>query len=107
VIPGGEFPEPFLFEPNIEYVRQALKMVDFTAEKEAFKPVNMLPKDYDFFVYQKAVNANVDAVPSIKRYRPLQSPAGQGFIGGETAPSPIPALQNRTIDNTTLGRIYQ
>ena len=25
----------------------------------------------------------------------------------ETAPSPIPALQNRGVDNTTLGRVYQ
>ena len=106
VIPGGEFPEPFLFEPNIEYVRSALKMVDFTAEKEAFKPVNMLPKDYDFFVYQKAVNANVDAVPSHQVIDRSIRLRGKDYRA-ETAPSPIPALQNRSLDNTTLGRIYQ
>ena len=106
VIPGGEFPEPFLFEPNIEYVRAALKMADFTAEKEAFKPVNMLPKDYDFFVYQKAVNANVDAVPSHQVIDRSIRLRGKDYRA-ETAPNPIPALQNRTLDNTTLGRIYQ
>ena len=34
VIPGGEFPAPFHFEPNIDYVRAALNMVDFTAERK-------------------------------------------------------------------------
>ena len=106
VIPGGDFPEPFRFEPNIDYVRDALNMVDFTAEKEIFKPVNMLPKDYDFFVYQKAVNANVDAVPSHQVIDRSIRKRGRDYRA-EVAPSPIPGLQNRTLDNTTIGRIYQ
>ncbi len=106
VIPGGEFPEPFHFESNIDYIRAALNMVDFTAEKEIFKPVNMLPKDYDFFVYQKAVNANVDAVPSHQVIDRTIHRRGKDYRA-EVAPSPIPGLQNRTLDNTTLGRIYQ
>lgn len=106
VIPGGEFPEPFHFESNIDYIRAALNMVDFTAENEIFKPVNMLPKDYDFFVYQKAVNANVDAVPSHQVIDRAIRRRGKDYRA-EVAPSPIPGLQNRTLDNTTLGRIYQ
>ena len=106
VIPGGEFPEPFHFEPNIDYVRAALNMVDFTAEKEIFKPVSMLPRDYDFFVYQKAVNANVDSVPSHQVIDRAIRKLGRDYRA-ETAPNPIPGLQNRTVDNTTLGRIYQ
>ena len=106
VIPGGEFPEPFHFETNIDYVRAALNMVEFTAEKEIFKPVNMLPKDYDFFVYQKAVNANVDAVPSHQVIDRAIRKLGRDYRA-ETAPNPIPGLQNRTMDNTVLGRIYQ
>ena len=106
VIPGGEFPEPFHFEPNIEYVRSALNMVDFTAEKEEFKPVNMLPKDYDFFVYQKAVNANVESVPSHQVIDRSIRLRGKDYRA-ETAPNPVPDLQNRTVDNTTLGRMYQ
>ena len=106
VIPGGEFPAPFHFEPNIESVRSALNMVDFTAEKEEFKPVNMLPKDYDFFLYQKAVNGNVDAVPSHQVIDRSIRLRGKDYRA-ETAPSPVPALQNRTVDNTTLGRMYQ
>ena len=106
VIPSGEFPEPFHFEPNIDYVRAALNMVDFTAEKEIFKPVSMLPRDYDFFVYQKAVNANVDSVPSHQVIDRAIRKLGRDYRA-ETAPNPIPGLQNRTVDNTTLGRIYQ
>ena len=106
VIPGGEFPDPLHFESNIGYVRSALNMVDFTAEKEIFKPVSMLPKDYDFFVYQKAINANVDAVPSHQVIDKAIRLRGKDYRA-ETAPNPIPGLQSRTVDNTSLGRIYQ
>ena len=106
VIPGGDFPEPIKFQPNIQYVRSALNMVDFTAEKEIFKPVSMLPRDYDFFVYQKAVNRNVDAVPSHQVIDRAIRLRGRDYRA-ETAPSPVPALQNRAMDNTTLGRIPQ
>lgn len=106
IIPQGDFPAPLHFSSNIDYVRSALNMVDFTAEKEIFKPVNMLPKDYDFFHFQQAINPDVSQVPShqvIERYIRLK---GRDYRA-ETAPSPIPALQNRSMDNTTLGRIYQ
>ena len=106
VIPDGEFPSPLRFEPNIDYVRSALNMVDFTAEKEQFKPVNMLPKDYDFFRYQRAVNENVVAVPSHRVIDRAIRRRGRDYRA-ETAPSPVPALRNRTVDNTTIGRIYQ
>ena len=106
VIPGGDFPAPLQFAPNIEYVRSALNMVDFTAEKEAFKPVHMLPRDYDFFRYQQAVNAQVDSVPSHRVIDRAIRLRGRDYRA-ETAPSPIPALQNRAVDNTTLGRVWQ
>lgn len=106
VIPGGEFPEPFRFEPQIDYVRSALSMAHFTAEKEIFKPVNMLPRDYDFFVYQQAVNANVEAVPSHQVIQKSILKRGRDYRA-ETAPNPVPGLQDRTVDNTSLGRMYQ
>ena len=106
MIPGGEFPAPLKFRPNIEYVRSALNMVDFTAEKEIFKPVHMLPRDYGFFRYQKAVNDPVDAVPSHRVIDHSIRLRGQDYRA-ETAPNPVPALQNRRVDNTTVGRVYQ
>lgn len=106
VIPQGDFPEPLHFGPNIEYVRSALNMVDFTAEKEQFKPVGMLPRDYDFFRYQQMVNTSTDSVPSHLVIDRAIRARGKDYRA-ETAPNPVPALQNRTVDNTTLGRTYQ
>ena len=106
VIPKGDFPEPLHFSPNIEYVRSALNMVEFTAEKEIFKPVSMLPRDYDFFRYQQMVNPSVDGVPSHQVIDRAIRSRGKDYRA-ETAPSPIPALRSRTVDNTTLGRSYQ
>lgn len=106
VIPGGEFPAPFKFESNIAYIRDAMKMADFTAEKEIFLPVGMLPKGYDFFHFQQAVNKDVEKVPSHQVIDLYISQNGTDYRA-ETAPSPIPALQNRAMDNTTLGRAAQ
>ncbi|MDD6682545.1 MAG: hypothetical protein PUE61_05205 [Clostridiales bacterium] len=105
VIPGGDFPAPLKFGPNIEYVRAALLMADFTAEKEIFKPVSMLPKDYDFFRFQQAVNPDVSQVPSHQVIDQYIRKNGRDYRA-ETAPSPVPALQNRAMDNITLGRSY-
>ncbi|MBR6186378.1 MAG: hypothetical protein IKQ41_08980 [Clostridia bacterium] len=106
VIPGGDFPAPLKFQSNIQYVRSALNMVEFTAEKEIFKPVSMLPRNGDFFLYQNAVNRNVDAVPSHQVIDRTIRLRGRDYRA-ETAPNPIPALQNRAADNTTLGRVPQ
>ena len=106
VIPDGEFPAPLHFQSNIDYVRSAMHMVDFTAEKEVFKPVHMLPKGYDFFHYQQAVNQNVHDVPSHQVIDQSILKNGRDYRA-ETAPNPIPALQNRAKDNTSHGRMYQ
>lgn len=103
VIPKGDFPAPLRLGSNIGYVRQAMQMADFTAQREVFKPVNMLPKGYDFFVFQQAINADISQVPShmvIDRYI---SKHGTDYRF-ETAPNPVPALRDRARDNTTLGR---
>ena len=106
VIPEADFPAPLRFAPNIAYVRDALNMADFTAEKEIFKPVGMLPRDAEFFAYQQTVNGSGDKVPSHQVIREIIRKNGKDYRA-ETAPSPIPALQNRGMDNTTLGRAYQ
>ena len=103
VIPGGEFPAPFHFESNIDYIRSALNMVGFTAEKEEFKPVDLLPRDYDFFVYPTAANGLVEAVPSHQVIDRAIRLRGKDYRA-EKLPNPIEALQDRTVDNTALGR---
>lgn len=106
VIPGGEFPDPIKFSSNIAYVREVMMMADFTANKELFMPVDMLPQNNDFFKFQQAINADVSKVPShlvIDRYIAQN---GTDYRA-ETAPNPIAALQNRSMDNTTFGRVTQ
>ena len=48
----------------------------------------------------------MDAVPSHQVIDRAIRRRGKDYRA-EVAPSPIPGLQNRTLDNTTLGRIYQ
>ena len=104
VVGCGEFPKLLVLGPNIEYVRDIIKCsVEFTAQCEEYVPVSTLDCDNRFFKYQKMVNNNVACVPShdtIKRYI-LKNGCDYRF---QVAKNPILSLQNRTVDNVTLGR---
>lgn len=106
VIPGGEFPELLNFRPNIDYVRGVLaSSAQLTAEKEQYVPVGNLPQGYEFFRFQDILNTPVEGVPSHAAIeRSIQS-RGRDYRF-ETAPNPIPELQNYKVDNTTVGRQY-
>ena len=65
-----------------------------------------MPRDAEFFAYQQTVNGSGDKVPSHQVIREIIRKNGKDYRA-ETAPNPIPALQNRGVDNTTLGRAYQ
>ncbi len=104
VIKDGEFPAPISLHENIDYVRKILTdTVQFTSDKENYVKVKDLPENADFFAYQRIINPTTDIVPShrvieehIKRYG-----ADYRF---QTAPNPIPELQDRRKDNTSVGR---
>ncbi len=104
VISDGEFPAPISLHENIDYVRKILEdTVQYTSDRESYVKVKDLGKDADFFTYQKIVNPTVDIVPShnvidehIRRYG-----ADYRF---QVAPSPVPELRNRRVDNTSVGR---
>ncbi|MGI6115187.1 hypothetical protein [Luoshenia tenuis] len=103
LIPQGEFPELLSLGSNINYVRHVLSTVNMTADKEGYCPVDKLPSNSDFMRYQQLMNENVADVPShqvIEQYIALK---GEDYRF-ETAPNPIDALQDRTQDNTTVGR---
>ncbi len=106
VIPDGEFPELLTLGPNIEYVRDVLtQTVNYTGNLEGYIPVEQLPKDANFFKYQNIVTCNNDVciVPShiiIDKYI-CRNGTDYRF---EVCKNPIPALQNRCEDNTTVGR---
>ena len=105
VIPDGDFPAPVSLHENIEYVREVLKnTVQFTSVLEDYEKLDELPSDADFFTYQRIINPTTAIGPShnvidmhIRRY-------GKDYRY-QVAPNPIRALQCRTCDNTTVGRV--
>ena len=105
VIPDGDFPKPISLHENIDYVRNVLNnTVQFTSSFEEYVNINQLPKDANFFQYQKIINPSAEIVPShividchIRNY-------DQDYRF-EVAPNPVEQLQNRRYDNTCVGRV--
>ena len=104
VIPCGDFPAPISLHENVEYVRNVLgNTVQYTSKREDYVKVNCLPADADFFRFQDIVNPTTQIVPShcvIQEYIRRHG-ADYRF---QVAPSPVPELRNRRMDNTTVGR---
>lgn len=104
VIPNGNFPPLLCLGPNIEYVRDVLKnTASFTGVRESYAPVCDLPKDFDFFKYQKIVNKDVCDVPSHIVIDNYICKKGMDYRF-EVAPNPLCELQNRLCDNVCVGR---
>ena len=104
VIPNGEFPELLRFRGNKEYVRSVLKnTVWLTADLEDYRPVGEMPANAKFFFYQGVVNPDVNMVNSHRVIEASICKNGQDYRY-EDSPNPIPELQCRTQDNTTVGR---
>jgi len=105
VIPDGTFPDLLRLHENKEYIRDVLaRTVRLTTNKENYEEVDSLPDDATFFQYQKAVNANVEEVPSHVVIDQYIAKNGEDYRF-EEKPNPIECLQNRTVDNTELARI--
>ncbi len=104
VIPCGDFPAPISLHENIEYVRSILgNTVQYTSKREDYVKVNSLPMDADFFRFQELVNPTVDIVPSHNVINEFIRRRGADYRF-QIAPSPVPELRNRRMDNTSVGR---
>ena len=104
VVGEGSFPAPLKLESNIDHVRAVLSgTVQLTAHREGYLPVEQLPQDADFHRYQGIVNADENHVSSHAVIEEYIRRNGQDYRF-ETAPNPIPALQDRKKDNTCVGR---
>ncbi len=105
VVGCAEFPAPLVLESNIPYVRDVLaNSVQMTACREEYECVNNLSDHFDFFNYQKLLNHDLCAVNSHTIIEDYIRQNGMDYRF-ETAPNPIPQLQVRTSDDTTLGRV--
>jgi rubrerythrin len=105
VIPKGEFPELLKLNSNKDYVRQVLKTVWLTGEREDYADARKIGSDSNFAKYQKTVNKTDQIVPNhitINSYIKLNN---QDYRY-QDSPHPIKELQDRRADNTTVARPF-
>ena len=104
VIPNGNFPELISFKSNKHYIRDVIKnTVCNTANRESYININKLPKDADFFKYQNKVIKNPKDVASHKIIEEHIERFGEDYRVQDKE-HPIKELQDRTVDNMTVGR---
>lgn len=104
VIPVGDFPELLKLQSNIPYVRKILEnTVNDTSDKESYAKVLALPKNSDFNNFQNVVNKTVGKTPSHEIIK-LYIEKNDEDYRFETGPHPIEELQDKTSDNTSIGR---
>lgn len=105
VLPQPEFPEPLRFAPQVDYLREVLAgTVEHTAHREEVCPLADLPKDADFWAYQQAVCPQSRSVPSHKVIADTIAERGEDYRAAQ-GEHPVPALRDRTKDNTRLARM--
>ena len=105
VIPCGTFPTILCLHPNIEYVRTIIDATTGNTQKgECIVPLNSLSDNDAFFCFQNISHCNVDRVASHHVIEQYINCKGNDYRF-EVAPNPLCVLQNRTCDNTSLGRI--
>ncbi len=105
VIPDGEFPQLLRFGPQKEYIRSVLaNTVENTAQcEDPTVPICDVPADAAFFDYQRMVNPKTSQVASHQVIKAEIGHAGSDYRY-QDAEHPVPALRDRTKDNTSLGR---
>lgn len=105
VIPDGTFPKLLVLHPNIEYVRDIIKNTTGNTQKGShIVGLHKLHPDDEFFKYQEIINHDLNAVASHKVIDSTIYHKGIDYRF-EVAPNPLVELQNRRVDNTSLGRI--
>ena len=105
LVGDGTFPSILKFESNISYVRKILETtVGNTHQLENIVPLGTLSPTSRFFGYQETVNHPVSSVASHRVIDYHIQDFGTDYRY-ETARNPVTLLQNRTCDNTTLGRV--
>ena len=104
VIPDGRFPNILELKPNKEYIRNVMKTVNITADREGYIDVGNLDRDADFYRYQRKTNRSLDEVVSHTVIEKYICENGKDYRYQE-GPHPIKELNNRRHDNTDVGRI--
>ena len=101
---GGNAPDARTYPPPLQwgqhkgYVRDALDSVNMTALGDGYALVNQLPRDADYFRYQRRVCPDRGKVPSSRVVEETIRKRGVDFRF-EIAPHPVKALRDRTRDH--------
>ncbi len=99
-----DYPELLRFSGNKEYVRDVLKGIRLTSQKENYINVNDLKRNNTFEQYQKSVVRNPLGAPSHKVIDLYIKKNGED-LRYEDAPHPEKVLRDRKVDNVTIGRV--
>lgn len=105
VLPKPEFPELLKFNENKKYIREVLKSVNLTADKEKYIAVDKLPPKNSFKEYQNTVITNPNTVPSHVVIEEYIKKNGED-LRYEVSPHPVKELRDRKTDNVCIGRNF-
>ncbi|MBR3504769.1 MAG: hypothetical protein IKO07_11110, partial [Clostridia bacterium] len=98
------FPPPFLFGDTAALVRALMpRQATLTMLEDSLVPAEQLPGGCRYFDWQRALCGDGADAPSHRAVARYAARYGTDYRF-ERRPSPIEALQNRRLDNTTLGR---
>lgn len=101
---GGDFPELLHFESNIDYIRGVLaKTINYTRDNEDYALLKDLKDNANYFRYQKQNVKKPESLPSHKVIEQHIKKFGTDYRF-ETKKNPVPELQNRKCDNTSVAR---
>lgn len=100
----GEFPKLLTLHENKDYIRKVLaNTVSNTSKLENYVEVSSLPKTDVFYMFQNQLNQPVEVVPAHKVIKAYIEKSGTDYRYQEQE-HPIRALQDRSMDNTMVGR---
>lgn len=104
VIGNGEFPKLLTLGTNKEYVRKVLeRTILLTGDRQKYIDVMRLKPNADFFLYQNEIIKDEEKIPSHIVINKAIKKFGKDYRY-EDKPNPVAELENRKIDNTTIGR---
>ena len=104
ILPKPDFPTLLKFGENKEYIRDViLDTVRLTSDEEDYIDNEKLPSKSLFFEYQRKINSDTESVPSHQVINMSIEKFGEDYRYQESA-HPIEELNNRSEDNTTVGR---
>ena len=99
-----DYPELLSFNENKDYIRNVLKGVRLTSQRENYINVNDLKRNNTFEQYQKSVVKNPLGAPSHKVIDLYIKKYGED-LRFEESPHPEKELRDRKKDNVEIGRV--